>query len=168
MAPQPFSSEHQTQQESTEDTSALLMEPTGWVLLLGSFLFCQRTGLEAPTWCLPSEWLTRTLFIKGAPQYRVGRGRLGSFSTSQGSGLGETESEDGLGGGSCPEALWRKVSWKERYFLSLGKFPGPRETEHASRTGLRHETEVTERSHVEMPLNRGVTGQGQHFGQEGE
>lgn len=55
-------------------------------------------------------------------------------------------------------ALWRKVSWKERYFLSLGKFPEPRETEHASRTVPRHETEVTECSHVEMPLNRGSRG----------
>lgn len=77
--------------------SALLTEPTRWVLFLGSFLFCQRTGREAPIWCLLSEWLTRTLFAKGAPQCRVGRGRVDSFSTSWGSGLGETVSEDGLG-----------------------------------------------------------------------
>lgn len=44
MAPQPFSSDHQTPQEGTEDTSALLTEPTGWVLLLGSFLSKNRLG----------------------------------------------------------------------------------------------------------------------------
>lgn len=105
MAPQPFSSEHQTPQESTEDTSALLLEPIGWVLLLGSFLFCQRTGRKAPIWCLLSEWLTRTLFLKGAPQCRVGRGRVDNFSTSQGSGLREIVSEDSLGGGSVEKSV---------------------------------------------------------------
>lgn len=53
------------------------------------------------------------------------------------------------------------MSRKARSFLSLGKFPGLRETEHASRTVLRHETEVTHCSHVAMPLDLGVTGQGQ-------
>lgn len=105
MAPQPFSSEYQTPQESTEDTSVLLLEPIGWVLLLGSFLFCQSSGWEAPIWCLLSEWLIRTLFIKGAPQCRVGRGRVDSFSTSRGSGLGETVSEDSLGGGSVEKSV---------------------------------------------------------------
>lgn len=47
------------------------------------------------------------------------------------------------------------------YHLSLGIFPGLRETEHGSRTVLRHETEVNECSHVEKLLDMGITGQGQ-------
>lgn len=34
-------------------------------------------------------------------------------------------------------------------------------TEHASRTVLRHETQVNGHSHVEMSLDMGITGQGQ-------
>lgn len=70
-------------------------------------------------------------------------------------------SKDALGGvQSCPR--------NERYFLSLVIFPGLRETEHASRTVLRHETQVNGYSHVEMSLDMGITGQGQPFRQEGE
>lgn len=70
-----------------------------------------------------------------------------------GSSLGKgSVSEDALGG-SCPR--------NKRYFLSLVIFPGPVETEHASRTVLRHETQLNGCGHVEMSLDMGITGQGQ-------
>ena len=62
--------------------------------------------------------------------------------------LGEgSVSEDALGVELCPRT--------ERYFVSLVIFPGLRETEHASRTILRHETPVNGYSHVEMSLDMG-------------
>lgn len=73
--------------------------------LAGFFPILSKNRAGGPYMVSAKRVLTRTLFIKGAPQCRVGRGRVDNFSTSQGSGLRETVSEDSLGGGSVEKSV---------------------------------------------------------------